>query len=68
MRAYSSVMRRPAPYRALARLAARLGRFIGLLPPLSTWRRSRDLPRFAAKRFGTLWLERARDEEEGAAE
>jgi L-lactate dehydrogenase complex protein LldF len=68
MRAYSSVMRRPARYRALARLVGWLGRFIGLLPPLSIWRRSRDLPRFAAKRFGTLWLERARDDEDGAAE
>jgi L-lactate dehydrogenase complex protein LldF len=68
LRAYSAVMRRPAPYRALARLLALLGPLAGLLPPLSTWRRSRSLPRFAAKRFGALWRQPEREHEEGAAE
>jgi L-lactate dehydrogenase complex protein LldF len=68
MRAYSTVMRRPGRYRALARLAARLGRLISLLPPLRRWRRSRDVPRFAPKRFGTLWLERTPREKEGTAD
>jgi L-lactate dehydrogenase complex protein LldF len=67
LRAYSTVMRRPTPYRALARLARWLGPLTGLLPPLSTWKRSRSLPRFAAKRFGALWSERSRDDE-GATE
>ncbi len=66
IRAYSTVTRRPAPYRALARLAGWLGPLAGLLPPLSTWKRGRSLPRFAGKRFGALWRERARGDE-GAA-
>ncbi len=66
IRAYSTVMRRPTPYRALARLAGWLGPLAGLLPPLSTWKRGRSLPRFAAQRFGALWRERVCDEE-GAA-
>jgi L-lactate dehydrogenase complex protein LldF len=68
LRAYSAVMRRPAPYRALARLLALLGPLAGLLPPLSTWRRSRSLPRFAAKRFGAFWRQPVREQEEGAVE
>ena len=67
MRAYSAVMRRPARYRVLARLAAWLGPLAGLLPPLRVWRRSRSLPRFAARRFGARWRGRVPGDEEGAA-
>ncbi|UCC71291.1 MAG: iron-sulfur cluster-binding protein [Gemmatimonadota bacterium] len=68
MRVYSTALRRPAPYRALARLARRLGRLAALLPPLKRWARTREPPRFAAKSFATLWRERGRRPGEGAAE
>jgi len=67
LRAYATAMRQPAPYRVLVRLAGWLGPLTGLLPPLRTWRRSRSLPRFARKRFGALWHERARGDDESTA-
>jgi L-lactate dehydrogenase complex protein LldF len=61
VRAYASFVRRPALYRALASAARRFARFARALPPLRTWARTRELPRFAPQRFAGLWRERRDD-------
>jgi L-lactate dehydrogenase complex protein LldF len=67
-RAYASAMRKPGRYSRAVRLARRFARLPLLPTPTNVWKRTRNLPRFAAKTFRELWAERGQPTDEEAAE
>ncbi|MEO6594446.1 MAG: lactate utilization protein LutB domain-containing protein, partial [Planctomycetota bacterium] len=63
MRVLAWVLRSPRRYRfamAVARWCRWLEPLLHRLPPLSSWRQGRSVPRLAPKDLRTLWRERGR--------